>query len=329
MVKIALLGAGNMGTALAHSLAGCGRSISVWDHFPEVVDEISLKRENSRFLPGVRLHDEIRACHRAADCVEGAELVVVCVPSAFVSDTLLPLLPAMEPGAILLNVAKGFAPGTRETLPFMLARLAPGHPCVHLAGPAIANEFARGLSASVVMASSSGSAARRVAGYFAGTVFEPSVTTDLSGAALGGIMKNVYAILLGCVDRLSGDSRNMEAAAVTACIHEMAEIVAAHGGGRSTIFGLSGLGDLVATGFSKDSHNRGFGQKLAAGATVETIRARDGWLPEGVGATAAACALAAEKGVPAFLAGWVQQTLAGAPATLDGLIGAMRNSSCR
>jgi glycerol-3-phosphate dehydrogenase (NAD(P)+) len=327
MANLALLGAGNMGTAMAHALACGGHQISLWDHFPEVVDAISRERGNRRFLPGIRLHDGIKACPRAAECVEGAQLVVICVPSPFVSDTLLPLLPVLQPGAILLNVAKGFAPGTREPLPFLLTRMALGHPCVHLAGPAIANEFGRGLTTSVVMASASPPAARTAAEIFSGEIFEASVTDDVQGAALGGILKNVYAILLGCVDRLSGGSRNMEAAVLTACIREMADIAAAHGGRRSTLFGLAGLGDLVATGFSEDSHNRSFGQRLAAGESAASIRHREGWLPEGAAATTAACGMAQEKDLPAFLANWVRQTLAGSPPTLEGLSQALRNAS--
>jgi glycerol-3-phosphate dehydrogenase (NAD(P)+) len=229
-IRIAVLGAGNMGTAMAHALAGNGHEVTVWDHFPEVVEDIRLRRENRRFLPGVRLHAGIRATAGAGECVAGAALVVVGVPSPFVASMLAPVVSVLEKNAVLLNVSKGFAPGTRRPLLFMLERLAPMHACVHLAGPAIANELARGVPASIVLAAADERVALRVAGWFAAPSFMPGTTTDVAGAALGGILKNVYAILLGALETLSGDARNLEAAALSAGVREMAAIAGAHGG---------------------------------------------------------------------------------------------------
>jgi glycerol-3-phosphate dehydrogenase (NAD(P)+) len=324
--KIAVLGAGNMGTALAHALACGGHDLTVWDFFPEVVDDIRTRRENRRFLPGVRLSEGIRAVESPVECVTGAALVAVCVPSVFVRSTLAPVIPALGKGAYLLNVAKGFAPGTRQILPLWLEQLAPGHACVHLAGPAIAPEFARGQTASVVLASSDASAAQSVAGWLAGPYFIAGTTSDVAGAVLGGILKNVYAILLGCLETLSGHSRNLEAAVVTASVREMAAIAVAHGGHAGTLLGLAGLGDLVVTGFSPVSRNRRFGQLLAAGRSVAAIERETGWLPEGARGAAAACALARSGGVSAPLARWVNRLLAGTPPTLAGLVRALRLS---
>ena len=323
-IKIAVLGAGNMGTAMAHALAGSGHDVVVWDFFPKVVKDIRQRRENKRFLPGVRLHPGVRAMSDASECVAGAALVVPSVPSSFVASTLAPVVPALEKDAVLLNVAKGFAPRTRRLLLSMMACLAPGHPCVHLAGPAIANELAWGVPTSVVLASADERAARRVADWFAGPTFLPSTTTDVTGAALGGILKNVYAILLGCLEELAGDARNLEAAALTACVREMADIASAHGGQPATLYGIAGLGDLVATGFSRDSHNRKFGQMLASGKTVAELEKKLHWLPEGVRATPAVCALARAGGVPAPLAGWVRRVLAGTRPSRDDLMRALR-----
>jgi glycerol-3-phosphate dehydrogenase (NAD(P)+) len=144
-IKIAVLGAGNIGTAMAHVLASQGHEVAIWDFFPEVVEDIHLRRENRRFLSGVRLHEGVRAASDSGECVTAAELVVVGVPSLFVSATLVPVVPRLRRNAILLNLAKGFAPRTKELPSSLLGRLAPGHSCVHLAGPAIANELARGL----------------------------------------------------------------------------------------------------------------------------------------------------------------------------------------
>ena len=218
-----------MGTAIAHVLASQGQEVSIWDHFPEVIQSMRHKRVNHRFLPGIHLHGNITVCDSAQECVATAGILVICVPSAFTTQTLLPLVRYLEPGAILLNVAKGFAPGSMQLMPNHLEEIAPGHPCVHLAGPAIANEFVRGLTASVVMASSSNEAAETVAAKFSGPAFQVTVTKDLVGAALAGIMKNTYAILLGCLEEMGGKSRNLESAASTASIREMAAIAEACG----------------------------------------------------------------------------------------------------
>lgn len=324
-MKVSILGAGNMGTALAHVLAGQGNQVSAWDHFPRVVSDIRERNENPRFLPGVSLHPSIRACDTALECVAGVGLVIICVPSAFVATILKPLLHTLEPDAILLNVAKGFAPGTSETMPAFLQQLAPAHACVHLAGPAIATEFARGRITSVVMVSQSESAARKVADVFAGDTFLTSVTNDLAGAALGGILKNIYAILLGCLEGIGEDSRNLEAAVFTACMNEMAAIAVAHDAERESIFGLSGLGDLFATATSPDSHNRKYGQSLATGKNSDS----PGWLPEGVNACERVCSLASEKKVPAPLSEWVRRTISGSPPTLPGLIHALRTATMK
>lgn len=313
-----------MGTAMAHVLAGNGHEVMLWDFFPEVVKGIRLHRENRRFLPGVRLHEGVRAVASASECVAGASLIVISVPSLFVSTTVAPVVPNLNKDAVLLNVAKGFAPGTRQPWSFMLGRLAPAHPCVHLAGPAIANELARGVPASIVLAAAEERIAMRVAGWMAGPSFLPGTTTDVAGAVLGGILKNVYAILLGCLETLSGDARNLEAAALTASMHEMAAIAGAHGGRADTLYGVAGLGDLVATGFSRDSHNRKFGQLLASGKTMAKIETEMRWLPEGVRAAAAACALARAGRVRAPLAGLVHRWGAGTPPSLDGLLRALR-----
>jgi glycerol-3-phosphate dehydrogenase (NAD(P)+) len=315
-----------MGTAIAHALAGNGHAVALWDFFPEVVVNIRRHGENRRFLRGIRLHAGIRATAEASECVAAAALVVVSVPSAFVPSTLAPVVPALEKGAILLNLAKGFAPRTREPLPFVMSRMAPGHPCVHLAGPAIANELARGLPASVVLAAADESVAKRVAGWLGGPAFIATTSTDVAGAVLGGILKNVYAILLGALETLSGGSRNLEAAALSASVHEMAAIAGAHGGKAATLFGLAGLGDLVGTGFSLDSHNRKFGQLLASGRTLTEIEREMRWLPEGARAASAACALARSGKVRAPLANLVRRWIAGSTPSLDGIVRVLQNA---
>lgn len=321
-MKIAILGAGNMGTAIAHALAGSGRRVVLWDHFPEVVEDVRRYRRNRRFLPGVALHRSIEATPDASECVAHAALTVISVPSTFAVSTLRSVVPFLNADAILLNLAKGFAPRDREPLPLLLAKLS-GRPCAHLAGPAIANEFARGKPAPVVVAADDGAIAKRVADCLR-SPFLVETTTDLAGAALSGILKNVYAILLGVVNSLSGSSRNLEAAALCASAREMANIVRANGGIDSTIYGLAGLGDLAATGFSQDSHNRRFGQMLAIGKTARGKQEEAGWLPEGARSATTVCALAKASATQAPLANLVRRWLRGQTPRLDQFSRALR-----
>jgi glycerol-3-phosphate dehydrogenase (NAD(P)+) len=323
-IKIAMLGAGNMGTAMSHVLAGLGHPVALWDFFPETVKAILYHRENRRFLPGIPLHEGIRATSDLRDCVAGAALVVIGVPSVFAGSTLDSALPALDKEAVLLNLAKGFAPGTLQPLPLTLADRAHGHACVHLAGPAIAHELARGLTASVVLAARQNEIAQRVAGWMAGPSFITATTSDVLGAALGGILKNVYAILLGVFERLGPMGQNLQAAVLSASVQEMALLAKTSGGRTETLFGLAGLGDLVATGFSPDSHNRNFGQSLAAGKTTAEFEAETGWLPEGARAAKEACALADEGRVAAPLAGLVLRWIGGARPSLEELVCALR-----
>ncbi len=168
--------------------------------------------------------------------------------------------------------------------------------------------------------------ARRVAGWLVGPAFIATTSTDVPGAVLGGILKNVYAILLGALETLSGGSRNLEAAALSASVHEMAAIAGAHGGKAATLFGLAGLGNLVATGFSRDSHNRKFGQLLASGKARTEIEKEMRWLPEGVRAASAACALARSGKVRAPVAGLVHRWIAGSTPSLDGIVRVMQSA---
>jgi glycerol-3-phosphate dehydrogenase (NAD(P)+) len=318
--SVAILGAGNMGTALAQVCALNGCSVVLWDHFPDVVTEINQQRCNSRYLPGVPLAPNITAVTSPVVAVRAVSLIVLAVPSPFIRATLDQALSGCAAGAVFLNVAKGIEAATREPIHVGVARQLNGRPLVLLAGPAIANEFARGLPAAVVLASESSSNAERVRALFEGNIFRVTTTTDVTGAALGGILKNVYAILLGYVATAVGESRNLEAAVLNALLREMAMLGLALGAKQETLFGLAGLGDLVATGFSDDSHNRRFGRKLGAGRTREEIQRETPLLPEGARTVDIACAWAAAKGIRVPLAEFVRRLVAGTRPALGELL---------
>jgi glycerol-3-phosphate dehydrogenase (NAD(P)+) len=317
---ISILGAGNMGTALAQVFTRTGARVVLWDHFPEVVAEINQAHRNTRYLPGVPLAANLTAVSARTECVRGARLIVLAMPSPFIAPALAEVLPACAPDAVFVSVAKGIDPGARELIHHRIAAQLGTCPLVLLAGPAIANEFSRGRPAAIVLAAPTVAAAEASRPDFEGDIFRVTTTADVTGAALGGALKNVYAILLGYVAAAAGESRNLEAAVLTASLREMAALAGALGAKTETIFGLAGLGDLVATGFSEDSHNRGFGHKLGTGRTLADIQRETPLLPEGARTVDIACAWAETKGMQVPLAEFVRQAVAGHRPALNELL---------
>jgi len=322
--RVAILGAGNMGTALAHALARNGCKVTVWDHFPEVMEEIREHRTNRRFLEEVELDPSIVVAATPPECVENADIVIPGLPSRFIEGVISQTIGGLKPGAILLNVAKGFAPGTTETIPVGLEHLAPEHPCAHLAGPCLAREFALGYPGGIVIAARNNEIAAKVAAAFAGDVFFPFLSTDLVGAALAGILKNSYAIFLGLLSRLVPGEKNLEATALTLCGLEMESILTRQGAEPETIRGLSGMGDLIATGLAPNSHNRRLGARLGYGESIDHIRSENAWLPEGASSTPILLQLAEKSGLRPPLLTCLNDVLAGTPADAGRIIAALR-----
>jgi len=309
---IAVLGAGNMGTALAWVLARNGHPcIKIWDIFPAVVADINRTHCNSRYLPGVTLPAAIRGVISAQECVAQAAIVVIALPSPFVCGTLELVVPDLLPEAVVLSATKGLDKHQLVPIHCQMQQILGHRSLVLLAGPAIANEFSRGLPTSVIMADSALVAAKRLQAVFQNDFFRVSVIRDVMGAALGGILKNIYAILLGYLDTAGGGGRNLEAAALNAAVREMMNLAVAKGAIRETIHGLAGLGDLVATGFSEDSHNRNYGRELGRGLSLVELAAKVPLAPEGTRAVTAARAWAAEVGLAVPLANAVEGILQG------------------
>jgi glycerol-3-phosphate dehydrogenase (NAD(P)+) len=267
-VKVTVLGAGAWGTALAGLLHQCGAKTTLWAHNPEQVEEIRRTRRNERFLPGIVISNEI-LLEKALKAVLDAECVVVAVPSKAFREVTNVLKDF--PG-IIVSVTKGIEYDTGLTMCGVLAENAPRARHAALSGPSFAIEVARGIPTAIVAASKDLAAAAEVQKIFSGATFRVYTTADVLGVELGGALKNVIAIASGVADGL-GFGDNSKAALVTRAIAEIRRLGVACGAQAETFTGLSGLGDLMVTCFSKHSRNRAFGERCGRGEKAADVAA--------------------------------------------------------
>jgi glycerol-3-phosphate dehydrogenase (NAD(P)+) len=263
---VAVLGAGNMGTALAQVIASNGHEVRLWSIEHDVLEEIRDHQRNTKYLEGVRLHHGITAVWEMAEAVQGAGLVVVSVPSQVVGSLARDLGPLLAPDQLVLNVAKGLEGGTHRRMSEVLAAAAPAASAGRvgsMGGPAIAIEMARGLPMAIIIGIADEGACGQVQRILQNSHLKVETTTDVTGLELCATLKNVYAITLGICDGW-GMGTNTKAFLGTVALQEMADIARTLGGRDETVFGLAGLGDLITTGFSAHSRNRTLGEKLGA-----------------------------------------------------------------
>ncbi|AIZ46150.1 glycerol-3-phosphate dehydrogenase [Deinococcus radiopugnans] len=258
MSVLPVLGAGGWGTALAAGAARNGRDVTLWARRSELVTELERSRVNADYLPGVVLPEELRFTADLGEAIRGAGFALIVVPSVGVPP-LLEQLPR-ELGVVLC--AKGLAPdggpltGLARELGF--ARVAV------LSGPNHAEEIGRGLPAATVVASADQALALAVQSALMSPALRVYTSADEVGVELGGVLKNVMALAAGLVDGL-GLGDNAKAALITRGLREMRRYLLALGAQEDTVYGLSGLGDLVATATSRHSRNRAAGEAIARG----------------------------------------------------------------
>lgn len=308
---IAVLGAGNMGTALA-LCAARHASVMMWSIEEDVVREINAKHRNTRYLPGVVLPKHIRATGDLAAAVKGASLIIIAVPSHVVQRVTESLRPHLGKGALVLNVAKGVDPVTLRPLVRSIQSLLPVSArgrCATMSGPSIATELALGTSTVVNVAADRLVVAQRIARLLETPFFRLRATRDVEGTALGGTLKNVYALLLGmCDGHRCGD--NCKAALLTLAVEEMNVLMRALGAkSADAVHGFAGLGDLFVTGTSAHSRNRCFGEALSKDASHRAKMKDPMQTIEGVKAVQAIAPFARKKKLPVPLLYTVERVL--------------------
>lgn len=295
MAKIAILGAGGFGTALAVMAHKSGHDVVLWSAVPSEIKDIRDHGENKKLLPGVPVGSAICLTTEIKE-IERSELVIFAVASKWVRSVAQTVAPHLKKGAILVNVGKGFEESTLKRLSEVIAEEAPGHDVVALSGPSHAEEIARGVPTTIVAASTSTASAERVQDILTTGTLRVYVNEDVIGVEFGGALKNIIALCAGICDGLDlGD--NTKAALMTRGITEIGRLGVAAGGMVETFGGLAGIGDLIVTCTSMHSRNRRAGILIGQGLPADQAVERIGMTVEGYGATKIGVKLAQKYGV--------------------------------
>jgi glycerol-3-phosphate dehydrogenase (NAD(P)+) len=296
-MRIAVLGAGGWGTALANHLALLGHDVGLWARDPALVRDMIARRANAVYLPDVVLLPSVKPTASLEEALAGAELVVCAVPSHGVRAVVRSARPLIPRGVTVVSATKGLETDSLQRISELLEHeLTSVHPVVVLSGPSFAAELARKMPTAVCVASRDAEAAARVQAELRSPYLRLYASADVVGVEIGGAMKNVIAIAAGVVEGL-GLGQNALAALVTRGLAEITRLACALGGCRETLSGLSGLGDLVLTCTGTLSRNRHVGVELARDRPLPEILGGMKMVAEGVRTTGAALALGARHDV--------------------------------
>ncbi len=313
MSRIAVLGAGSWGTALALNLCRRGdHEVALWAHTPSHAAALRDRRENQRYLPGFIFPCSLRVAGSLAEAAAGAQAILLVVPAEHMRATARAAAPFVPGDALVVSAAKGLEEGSLLRMTEVLGSVlhgtadgvldgvldrAPGPAIGALSGPSFAQEVARGAPAAVTVAFPRGEDAERARAMLTTDSLRLYRNTDVAGVELGGALKNVVALAAGAAAGLEL-GHNSVAALITRGIAEITRLALGCGGRRETLAGLAGLGDLVLTCTGALSRNRRVGVELGRGRALPAILEElDGKVAEGVRTTDAALALAERLGV--------------------------------
>ena len=291
---IGVIGGGGWGTALAKLCADKGYQVTIWAREAEVVDEINFKHTNSTFLAGVELPDSVTASTNLAEVVSAKKYLIVTVPSQWVRSVVREIKEYVSPDTVIISASKGIEVGSLQLITDIICEELPQvdpNAVIALSGPTHAEEVARKIPTVAVVATPSLKYAEEVQDLLITSYFRVYTNPDRIGVQLGGALKNVIALAAGISDGLQfGD--NTKAALVTRGMAEMARLGAAIGAKTPTFAGVSGMGDLFVTAYSKHSRNSWAGRELGMGKCLSEVMNSTKMVIEGVATTQAAYKLA-------------------------------------
>jgi glycerol-3-phosphate dehydrogenase (NAD(P)+) len=319
MSRIVVLGAGSWGTALAVHLARDGRAVCLWARDAALVSEMIASAANTRYLADVPLPAAVLPTSSLDEALDGAQFVVVAVPSHGLRAVVRAAAPRLPADAVIVSAAKGLEANSLLRMSEVIEDETGGRlPVVVLSGPSFAAEVARGLPTAVLAASSDERAATRVQEQFRGRGLRLYASDDVPGVEIGGALKNVIAIAAGVVEGL-GLGQNAMAALITRGLAEISRLASAEGARRETLAGLSGLGDMVLTCTGSLSRNRHVGIELGRGRRLVDILGGMRMVAEGVPTTRAALALGARHSLELPIAAQMSAVLDGDVSPLDAV----------
>lgn len=308
LTPICVLGAGSWGTALAMVLARHGRPVTLIARTPEKAEAMQQQRQNNTYLPNIRFPDSLTVRADIQQVIDDSAAVVLALPCNAAAKVLATL--KLKNNQPWIAACKGLNPDTLERVDDWLLRLVGSKRAVLLSGPSFALDVAQGLPTALTMAAKQLELAQHAASFFDDSSFRIYTSTDMTGVAMGGALKNVIAIAAGITEGL-GLGHNASAALVTRGIAEISRLAVASGGKQETLNGLSGLGDLVLTCTGSLSRNRKMGMALAQGMDVDSARSYVGQVVEGERSTLAACKMAEKLNIDMPIARSVNAVLQG------------------
>jgi glycerol-3-phosphate dehydrogenase (NAD(P)+) len=312
-MRISVIGAGSWGTAMTAHLGLQGHEVRLWAREPEVAEGINREGTNPLFLRDVQLPPGIEATNGFGQALQGAEVIVMAVPSRWTRDVAREAGGSVPAGAAVLNLAKGFDYASDKRLSVTIAEelgREPGTGVAVLSGPNHAEEVAKKIPSATVIACGDMNLARRLQDIFSSDYFRVYTNSDIVGVEVGGACKNIIAIAAGVLDGL-GLGDNTKASLITRGLAEMARFGSALGANPITFSGLSGVGDLIVTCISRHSRNRGFGELLGKGISAEEAQGGTKMVVEGVFATRSVTRMAAGLGVDIPIAAGVNEVIEG------------------
>ena len=280
-MKIAVIGDGGWGTANAMLLAGYGHSVTLWGAFPEYVEEMKRTRRNEKFLKGVEFPPLLAITADRAEAVDGAEVVVLAPPSKYFTSVVSGFKGLVDDSKLVVSLTKGLCEKTNRRMTDLGKETLGVGDIVALAGPTHAEEVSRGIPTAIVAACENEEKAKQVQRIWSGPRFRVYTSNDPVGVEIGGAIKNVLAIAVGCSDGM-GFGDNTRAALITRGLAEMKRFVIAYGGKPETLSGLAGVGDLIVTCTSVHSRNHSVGERLGRGEKIDAILGSMQMVAEGV-----------------------------------------------
>ncbi len=267
---ICILGAGNMGTALAKLIAENGHNVCIWNHSGDVepLEQIEKYRENKKYLPHILLPINITACGDIKKSLLSADFIFFAVASEFVLGVAQQCVSFVKKGASIIDVSKGFDHATSESIPNLLKKLFPKHPVLGLSGPIVANQIAHKNPTIFLISANNTHAYKKIEKIFSNDFVKTTYSPDILGVEVLQSVKNIYALGMGIIQGLEW-SLNIQSVYITSALIEMQKIQKVLGGKQETVFGIAGLGDFITTAFSPEGRNRTFGFMIGKGMEKE------------------------------------------------------------